>query len=260
MRRWLGPALAVVTLLLVAQPTPAGAADSQFVHIKFDDQARMVTMTIPTPACRQSVRATPCNWELFVDEPDAAGQPVVGTAFGASGVLSVPYPSLCGVLQADALVGPPARRVLGYRHALNTCDCASPLTPWPSAVTNNALVHPHYPEGMYLGEVNNEWTLYATHKGASGQVFSGTITTDGTFTALDKMKFEGHDRASQIAPNEIQFRFVNRGYLDGISFVSSCASQATFDLSINGSSAPPGQVFLGPNRAPATSNPVTFTR
>ncbi|HEV3281452.1 MAG TPA: hypothetical protein VG032_07585 [Acidimicrobiales bacterium] len=263
MRRWLGPALAVVTLLLVAQPTPAGAADSQFVHIKFDDQARMVTMTLPTSPCRQSARFTRCNWVLFVDEPDMPGQPVVGTATGTSGVLSVPYPSVCdhvGRLQADALVGPPLRKMVGYRHGLlSTCHCA-PSSPWPNAVTGAPTVHLHYPQGIYVGEVNNDWTLYATHPGSSGQVFSGTITTDGTFSGLSRLKLEHVDRASQTAPNAIQFRFVNGGYLDGINFASNDACHATFNLSINGSAAPPGQIFLGPTRAPATSSPMTLTR
>jgi hypothetical protein len=113
---------------------------------------------------------------------------------------------------------------------------------------------------MYVGEVNNNWTLFATHPGGSGQVFSGTITTDGTFSALSKLKFEGHDSASQTAPNQIQFRFVNRGYLDGISFDSSGSCHATFNLSINGSAAPPNQVLLGPGRTPSISSPMTFTR
>jgi len=125
LRRWFGPVLAMILMLLLlsAVPTPAGAEGTQFVHVKFVDQARMVTLTIPTPACKHSAHAAPCVWELFVDEPDVPGQPVFGAVSGTSGVLSVPYPTLCGVLQADALVGSPPRKAVGYRHVINACGC-----------------------------------------------------------------------------------------------------------------------------------------
>ena len=131
MRRWITPVLAITLLvtLLLASPTPAVAADLQFAHIKFADQARMVTLTIPTPACRHVAHTTSCIWELFVNEPDQPGQPVVGAVFGTSGVLSVPYPTSCGVLQADALVGSPPHKEVGYRHQINTCHCVRPLAP-----------------------------------------------------------------------------------------------------------------------------------
>jgi hypothetical protein len=270
MKRWFGPASAMLLLLLLALPaTPAGAvgeadtqfAHIQFAHIQFADQARMVMLTIPTPACRHSSETTaPCNWELFVDEPFAPGQPVVGAVSGSSGVLSVPYPSFCGVLQADALVGSPPRREVGYRHVINTCDpaCVPPLSPWTNTVSGTFPVRPHAPQGVYLGEVNNDWTLYVTHRHAYPQWFTGTITTDGTFSGITGLKLEGHDHITQVAPNQIQFRFLNRGYLDGMNFTSSCASQATFNLSINGSPAPPSQIFLGPAKTPAASSPVTF--
>ncbi len=124
MRRWSCLAMAVVSVLLLAVPTPAAAAtDTDFAHINFDDQAHMVTLTIPTSPCRHDGHTTSCNWELFVNEPEVPGQPVVDAVFGTSGVLSVPYPALCGVLQADALVGPPPRKEVGHQHVITTCNC-----------------------------------------------------------------------------------------------------------------------------------------
>jgi hypothetical protein len=134
-------------LLLLALPTSAGAAGTQFVHIHFVDQARMVTLTIPNPACRPGDQTTSCVWELFVNEPDVPGQPVVGAVSGTSGVLSVPYPTTCGVLQADALVGAPPRKAVGYRHVINTCRCAPLRSPGPSQLTGTSPVRPHAPQG-----------------------------------------------------------------------------------------------------------------
>ncbi|HUY66983.1 MAG TPA: hypothetical protein VMV06_09215 [Acidimicrobiales bacterium] len=144
MRRWSGPVLAMI--LMLALPTSAGAAGAQFVHVNFVDQARMVTLTVPTPACRPGDRATSCVWELFVDEPDVPGQPVVGAVSGTSGVLSVPYPTTCGVLQADALVGSPLRKAVGYRHVISTCRCAPLHSPGLSRPTGNSPVRPQTPE------------------------------------------------------------------------------------------------------------------
>jgi hypothetical protein len=127
MRRWLYLTLVVIPVLLLARPVPAAAADTHLAHLSFGDKAGVVTLAIPTPACRKFEDHTGCQWELFVDEPLTPGQPVIGAAFGTSGVLSVPYPTFCGVLQADALVGPPTRKDVGYRHLIKTCGCPAPL-------------------------------------------------------------------------------------------------------------------------------------
>lgn len=260
MKRRLHLALALAPLVLLFMPAQAGA-DSQFASLGFNDTAHVVTLAVPSTPCRSDHKAIACTWTLSVNEPDVAGQPVVGTATGTAGVLSVTYPAFCGRIQADALVGPPQRKEVGYRHLINTCDCPSPMgSTWPSVIQGTAPVHAHATQGVYLSEVNNEWRLFATHRGGSGQVFSGTITTDGSFTQLGSMKFEGHDRFTQVAPGEIQFRFVNRGYLDGVSFVTTCASHLTLDSIVNGSPATTSQIFLGPTLTHSTSNPVTFTR
>ena len=145
MKRWTTPALAITLLvvLLLARPTSAGAADPQFAHIKFVDQTHMVTLTIPTPACRHVAHTTSCQWELFVNEPDQPGHPVVGAVFGTSGVLSVPYPTSCGALQADALVGSPPHKEVGFRHQINTCHCIRPLAPqrMQSGTTDPQFAH-----------------------------------------------------------------------------------------------------------------------
>jgi hypothetical protein len=131
----------MIPLLLLAVPAPAGAAAVPYSQVNFDDQARMVTLIIPTPACQVVAHTTSCNWELFVNEPDVPGQPVVSAVFGTSGVLSVPYPALCGVLQADALVGSPPRKDVGHQHEINTCNC----------------VRPHSPHGAHLGATDTKF-------------------------------------------------------------------------------------------------------
>lgn len=101
-RWWYLLGLAAVPLSL-AFSTQVANADSH-AQINFDDIGRVVTLTIPTPPCRPDHQSIACTWELFVNEPDVPGQPVVGEVYGTSGVLSVNYPAFCGVIQADAIV------------------------------------------------------------------------------------------------------------------------------------------------------------
>jgi hypothetical protein len=262
MKRWLRLALAVLPLAVLALPTSAGA-DARHAQLQFADQARVVTMTVPSEACRVNrFHMSSCDWELFVNEPGQPGQPTVGIDTGTSGVLSVPYPpDFCGMLQADVLFGTPPHKEIGRRHTINTCGCPAPGRPvWPSVVTGTSPVRPQFAQGVYLGVTDAVWTLYVTHRRYAGQVFTGTITTDGTFTDVKPLKLERYDTFSQTAPNRIEFRFVNLGNLDGLSFVPTCGSRVTFDTGINGSPASPHQIFLGPTLAPAPSSPLTFTR
>ena len=116
--------LGLIPVVLLALPAQTAGADS-LAHLRFDDSSHVVTLAIPTPSCRQDHHGTACTWALFVDEPFAPGRPVVAAVSGTSGVLSVPYPQFCGVLQADAVVWPPVRKMVGYRHLINACACPS---------------------------------------------------------------------------------------------------------------------------------------
>jgi hypothetical protein len=86
-----------------------------------------VQLQIPTPACPSS--KPDCVWALFVNEPLEAGRTVIGEVTGTSGVLVVNLPHYCGVVQADALLGPrPWREKGGTRTLLDTCGSGSSTT------------------------------------------------------------------------------------------------------------------------------------
>lgn len=260
MKVWLRLAIVSIPLLLAlgVTTTPAGA-EPGFVHIQFADSSRTVTMTLPTTPCRMDRAHTEsCTWQLFLNEPMLPGQPVVGTASGTSGVLSLPYPAgFCGVLQADAMFGTPLRKVVGHRHLVSTCSCPT----WPGSLTGPSPVDGQDAAGFYIAEINNNWTLEVTHPHGYGQVFAGTITTNSALTNFGTIKLEPHDSAAQVAPNRITFRFVNRGRIDGIDFTyaPTCGSQITFNATVNGQPVPPSQIFLGSSLVPAPSSPLSFS-
>ena len=98
------------TIGLFAISVPLGgaalsAADtSSSAVIVFDDAAHQAQLIIPTPAC--SASQPNCQWKFFLNEPKLSVD--VGTVYGTSGTLTIDYPSdFCGVIQADAYVGPP---------------------------------------------------------------------------------------------------------------------------------------------------------
>lgn len=112
------------------------AGGSPPVALVFNDAAQQVTLTIPTPPCAPDQQG--CKWVLFVNEPDVAGKPVVGSVTGTSGVLTVKYPAdFCGVLQADARTGPPFVQVYGLLHHVGG-DCPPPPASTTTTSTTSA--------------------------------------------------------------------------------------------------------------------------
>jgi hypothetical protein len=118
---------AILGLIVISAPlgtTTASAAGSPSTAvITFDDAAHVAVLTIPTPACPAS--QPDCQWKFFLNEPKLSVD--VATVYGTSGTLSIPYPKdFCGVIQADAYVGPPWVAKRGFQHTIE--DCTTPTT------------------------------------------------------------------------------------------------------------------------------------
>ncbi len=103
--------------------TDTAWAGNRHVHypvLRIDNAIHQVQLTIPTPSCPPSQPS--CEWMLYVGEPLVPGKPTVAAVTGTSGQLTLPFPAFCGVLQADALVGPaPWTRQAGTRKTISTC-------------------------------------------------------------------------------------------------------------------------------------------
>lgn len=109
--------------------------------IRFDDPPGQVTLSIPSSPCRTNGNETSCQWGLFVNEIPS-GKLVAWDFGGTAGTISVHEPAnYCGILQADALVGPNAhgfdtlngyRKEFGYRQTVCTNGCPQLQTWSPS--------------------------------------------------------------------------------------------------------------------------------
>ncbi len=88
------------------------------------------------PAASPAVSPPACVWKFFLNEPKLSVD--VATVFGTQGTLTLDYPpNFCGVIQADAYVGPsengPWVAKRGWQHTIN--DCTTPTPTPPSAPT-----------------------------------------------------------------------------------------------------------------------------
>jgi hypothetical protein len=144
--RWLAVAASVMVALgsvLVIEGTASAATPvAHFPVIRFWNAYERVTLNVPARAwCPKS--KPKCVWELFVNEPDIPAQTVVGIATGTSGVLMVDYPAhFCGVLQADAIVGPsPWLLEYGHQKMIKTGRCDPNTTTTTGASTSTTRPH-----------------------------------------------------------------------------------------------------------------------
>jgi LPXTG-motif cell wall-anchored protein len=131
MKRIIPAIVTVFCLLLAFAPRSAWAAPSNSAYpvITFDDAAHQAELTIPTPAC-PTIQPT-CEWKFFLNEPKLSVD--VAIIYGTSGTLVIPYPpNFCGVIQADAYVGPPWVAKRGFQHTI--ADCTPTPTTSPTTV------------------------------------------------------------------------------------------------------------------------------
>jgi hypothetical protein len=117
----------------------SAASSSSTAVITFDDAAHQAVLTIPTPACPPS--QPDCQWKFFLNEPKLSVD--VATVFGTSGTLTIPYPKdFCGVIQADAYVGPPFVAKRGFQHTIEDCNPPPTTTTTAPPTTTTTTVPP----------------------------------------------------------------------------------------------------------------------
>ena len=147
----------VVSVFMIAGVAPAAGAAERSPVLSFSSDR--VVLTLPTRGCPH--RRPDCEWMLFVNEPTTGK--LVGMATGpgtttgsASPVgVTVALPaSFCGVVQADALVGPsPWRKVVGRKATVQTAaSCSLPFTA-ANAATGSADAAPAAPAAAKLTQL-----------------------------------------------------------------------------------------------------------
>jgi hypothetical protein len=125
-------ATAAATTPAITQATTQVSDPPTTAVIIFDDAAQQAELIIPTPACPTS--QPDCQWKFFLNEPKLHVD--VATVYGTSGTLTIPYPeNFCGVIQADAYVGPPWVAKRGFQHTIDNCEPPTTTTTTTKPIT-----------------------------------------------------------------------------------------------------------------------------
>lgn len=133
---------------------------------------------------------------------------------------------------------------------------------WQAPVQGQPSFQAGSAAGFYIWHehtAHDYWHLVTTDPRGVSHVYSGTITTDGTFTHVEGVALEHVDSLQLTAPNAITFTFHTRSGIDGLQFTVHGGSQLTFSLSVDGQPAPTNQIYLGPASTNPASDPFTFT-
>jgi hypothetical protein len=115
--------------------------------------------------------------------------------------------------------------------------------------------------GDYLWHGRDGFHLRVTHRGERRDVFAGYLHSDAPL-ALRPVRLEGRDAAWLSADRRtLGFRFYDYGHIDGVDFVTRCASRLTVaGLTVDGSPLPAGRVYLGHFRLHPAQVPFTIDR
>ena len=207
-------AVALGAALVGAGTAGAAMRTGHYAKIKFYTHSRVVTMLVPAQC--PNVRAAPCVWMLYVNEPETPAQTVVGTqsaAPGAKAVLQVKYPSdFCGVIQADVVVGPSpwlfetgrVRQVNTYQptgKGHNTTMAYCPTTP----TTPGGGTTPPKPPGQGNGQGSGQ----GGNAQASALPFTATTTASGSGSGASGTDAAAGSTAATDGPSSLPFTGVD---------------------------------------------------
>ena len=182
MKRVAIAAVVVAALYAAMVTTPLTAGADRFAKIRWGANSVSLTVPTPPPACRTTHGTISCRWALLVTEDGT--NTVVGAALGTSGVLTVAYPTTCGVIHASAVVGPPLRREVGYAHTISEpCTPPPPVASAPAApaaatdaaASVNGVAEPLLPPASPLAQSTADST---PSTGPSALPFTGAPVVD----------------------------------------------------------------------------------
>ena len=102
-------------------------------------------------------------------------------------------------------------------------------------------------DGVYLWHTSHGWHLRVNDPGADRAVFTGSVRVDGRIVSIGRhLENAGRRRRLPVdAPVSSGFRFVNFGGVDGLDFVTRCASTVSVRVKVDGTTVGADHVFIG---------------
>lgn len=144
----------------------------------------------------------------------------------------------------------------GATGAASACTTES----WPADVHGRPAAHPEA-TGVYLWHNENGWKLRVNEPGADRAVFTGSIKVDGQLVSWGRhLENRAEGVVTRTDAGRAAFRFVNYGGVDGLNFVTRCASTLSVRVKLDGVPVPAEQIFIGTDGHHPASLPTTVTR
>jgi hypothetical protein len=138
---------------------------------------------------------------------------------------------------------------------------AAPAFAWESVIEGRpAALEAGGLNGVYFWHDSGGLNLETTDAQDSGHLYTGTLTTDGAFTNLQRIKLEQDDSATIVSPTQLDFSFNTFNGVDGISFAIDGGTQVTLSLSLDGHPIGVDSIFEGAYSQHPDANPFTVTR
>jgi len=120
-----------------------------------------------------------------------------------------------------------------------------PTGPWPSSVEGRPAAHTDA-EGVYLWHSSRGWHLRVNEPGADRAVFTGSVRVDGRIVSIGRhLENAGEGIVYPSTAGVVGFRFVNYGGVDGLDFVTRCASTVEVRVKVGGATVDADHVFIG---------------
>jgi hypothetical protein len=115
---------------------------------------------------------------------------------------------------------------------------------------------PPHPAGVAVWHDAHGWHVRVTHKTLKDKVFSGTVATRATITAVTSVRLERNDYVKTGAGRHgIAFRFNNYGGIDGFDFQAPCGQAIEFGFTADGHRVPVGKIVLNARGRHPAHNP-----
>jgi hypothetical protein len=131
----------------------------------------------------------------------------------------------------------------------------------PSQVQGNPDVRAGQDGAAYLFHDSKGWSVRVTHASSKGSVVTGTITATGLIGHVSTFHLEKRDAVRlSNGGHTLQFRLVNVGHLDGLSFTAECSKSMRVAIGVDGKGASTQAVYLGAHRLHPASVPFAIER
>jgi hypothetical protein len=148
-------------------------------------------------------------------------------------------------------------RRFGGRHP-DDPTCAT--GPWPTSVEGRPATHTDA-EGVYLWHTSRGWHLRVNDPGADRAVFTGSVRVDGRIVSIGRhLENAGEGIVYPSTAGVVGFRFVNYGGVDGLDFVTRCASTVSVRVKVDGTTVAADHVYVGADGHHPDAVPTTVGR